>query len=126
MQINGKTFSTFDANMTFNEGDDVKVTYTVSNDGKYNNITQIEENTGNEFEQPVETVKPGVPETGAENYYNTQNKTQKSIVAQSSIKAGLEMIKVHNDISEAKIEPTMKNVLIHAQLAKTVYDELVK
>ena len=124
LQINGKTFSTFDADMTFNEGDDVKVTYTVSSDGKYNNITNIEANKANEFEQP-EVVKPGV-QTGTENFYETQNKTQRSIVAQSSIKAGLEIIKLHNDISEAKIEPTMKNVLVHAQIARTVYDELVK
>jgi len=116
-QINGKTYSTFDANITFNEGDDVKVVFTVSADGKYNNITSMEKVgmvSADEIEIPV--VRPG----------ESIPTTQQSIIAQSSIKAGLEMIKLHNDVSEAKIEPTMKNVLVHAQIAKTVYNELVK
>jgi len=89
-----------------------------------------QDNSMNEFENPVTTEKPGLtPATNykpSTNFYDTQNKTQESIVAQSSIKAALEMINLHNQISDTKIEPDRNNLFNNAQIAKLVYEDLMK
>lgn len=113
---------------TVQKGDNVKITY-VFNDPWYNvkeiNVVESNEqpkiNPANEFEQPVEVVKVGPV---APSYSETQDKRQESIVNQFSIREALQMINVHNLHSEEKIAVTSKNLLINAQIVKTVLKQL--
>lgn len=88
------------------------------------------DNSANEFEQPVEVVRPGEPKlTPASSYKPTsifEDNKQNSIVAQFSIKAAIHMIEVYNNSNTEKIAPTMNNILNNARIAKQVYDELLK
>ena len=92
-----------------------------------------QDNSVNEFEQPVEVVK--VTDDGmvkAENYkpsktYSTDyQERQKSIVAQSSIKGAFRMIELYNQIKDEKIPPTKANILTNAEIVKSVYDKLME
>lgn len=79
----------------------------------------------NEFEQPVETVKPGETKKVGQNYYDTQTNTQKSIKAQFCVREGIKIIEEHNKISDDKIEPNMANVLNNAKIIWNIVDSLL-
>lgn len=81
----------------------------------------------NEFEQPVQTVKPGQPELKkGPNYYEVQDKRQEIIINQMSVKAAIEMIKSNNDAFDEKIKPTMTNILTNAKIVKEVLKQLAE
>ncbi len=114
---------------TEGEGKQLKITRVkvLGNQPQQNQTVQQDMN---EFENPVKVEKPGIAPAAnykpSPNFYETQNKTQMSIVAQSSIKAALEMINLHNQISDTKIEPDRNNLLNNAKIARLVYEDLMK
>jgi len=87
-----------------------------------------QDNSMNEFEQPVETVKPGIePATNYKPSYTdriSDVERQTSIEGQMSIYAAIQMIEAHNKISDTKIEPNMNNLLNNANIVKEVLNKL--
>lgn len=92
------------------------------------------DNSKNEFEEPVEVVKPGETRqefTQASNYKPSVSdgklsdmEKQESIINQMSVYAAIQIISEHNKISETKIEPTMNNIFTNAKVIKEVLNHL--
>ena len=82
--------------------------------------TQKQESNSN-MGEPVETVKPGFTQA---NEYKPNN-VQESIVTQFSIREGIKLIEVFNQMSEEKIKPTKGNIYNNSKIIKEVYDKLM-
>ena len=89
------------------------------------------EPSANQPDSPIEIVKPGI--TTAENYkpspnfYETQNKTQESIITQFCIRESLRLIEVANQMrkEEDKMPITKNNVYAHALIVRQIYSDLI-
>lgn len=101
--------------------------------GVITRVKVIKSEGQNEFEKPVEIVKPGFEQ--ATNYKPSSTpyterisdkERQNSIVTQMCIKTGIEVLNSYNQISEEKIKPTMSNLLNNALIVREVYDKMLE
>ena len=100
--------------------------------GKYEKISRVKvlknNNSANEFEKPIETVRPGedklitADEAQDSSYWE---KKQESIESQMAIKAAIEMIKANNSVDEFdKIKPTLDHIKETALIVKQVLKDI--